>query len=183
MLLQEHEIKETGISQYGVIPSSDITFEEGIREICKGNACRLYGTTWACPPAVGTVEQCRERCLQYQKAMVFQAVYPLTDSFDFEGMMQGHASFKKLCDQLYLLVKAQTSSFLLLSNEGCNRCETCTYPESPCRMPERLFPSLEGYGINVARLAAKAGVRYHNGENTVTYFGMLLYDEHPQNHP
>lgn len=42
-------------------------------------------------------------------------------------------------------------------------------------MPEMLFPSLEGFGIDVASLAAKAGLAYNGGENTVTYFGMLLY--------
>lgn len=42
-------------------------------------------------------------------------------------------------------------------------------------MPEMLFPSLEGFGIDVASLAAKVGLTYNGGENTVTYFGMLLY--------
>ena len=42
-------------------------------------------------------------------------------------------------------------------------------------MLEMLFPSLEGFGIDVASLAAKAGLTYNGGENTVTYFGMLLY--------
>ena len=107
--------------------------------------------------------------------MVFDAVYPLTDPFDYEGMTEGHGAFKKLCDRLYILVKKQLSSFLLLSNEGCNRCEACTYPEGAGRMPEMLFPSLEGFGIDVASLAAKAGLTYNGGENTVTYFGMLLY--------
>ena len=101
--------------------------------------------------------------------MVFDAVYPLTDPFDYEGMTEGHGAFKKLCDRLYILVKNQLSSFLLLSSEAC------TYPEGACRMPEMLFPSLEGFGIDVASLAAKAGLTYNGGENTVTYFGMLLY--------
>lgn len=67
-------------------------------------------------------------------------------------------------------------SFLILSNEGCGRCERCTYPTAECRKPERLFPSLEGFGIHVAKLAESAKVKYINGENTVTYFGMLLFD-------
>lgn len=96
-------------------------------------------------PRLERVEQCRQRCLRYEKARVFDAVYPLTDPFDYEGMTEGHGAFKKLCDRLYILVKNQLSSFLLLSNEGCNRCEACTYPEGACRMPEMLFPSLEGF--------------------------------------
>lgn len=175
MILKESDLKRSGIHEYGLLSTADIPFEQEIRKICEDNACRLYGTTWACPPAVGTVNECRARCLQYQTAMVFNAVYPLEDSFDYEGMLQGHGDFKDLCDRLYTLAKTHLCKFLLLSNEGCKRCGNCTYPSAPCRQPERLFPSLEGFGIHVAQLADRANIKYVNGTNTVTYFGMLLY--------
>jgi len=35
--------------------------------------------------------------------------------------------------------------------------------------------SLEGYGFIVSELAESAGIRYHNGANTVTYFGALCF--------
>ena len=174
-MLEDSELKKIGIHQYGIVSPTAIVFDEEIRKICENNVCRLYGKTWACPPAVGTVSQCRERCLQYKNAMVFNGVYPLEDSFDYEGMREGHAQFKKLCDRLYEAVRPRYDSFILLSNEGCNRCGTCTYPNAACRMPDKLFPSLEGFGIHVAKLAASAGIHYINGANTVTYFGMLLY--------
>lgn len=174
-MFSEKDLKELGIAQYGTINPSEIPFLPVIREICQGNGCGQYGKTWACPPAVGTLEECRSRCLAYEKALVFNAVYPLEDSFDYEGMMAGHRAFKALCDQLYALAKPTRSPFLLLSNEGCTRCQSCTYPDSPCRMPELLFPSVEGFGIHVGQLAQKAGLTYINGENTVTYFGVLLY--------
>ncbi len=175
MVLKESDLKEIGIHEYGIIPTTEIPFEQEIRKICEDNVCRLYGTTWACPPAVGTEEECKARCLQYQTAMVFNAVYPLEDSFDYEGMLRGHGAFKDLCDRLYTLVKTQFCHFLLLSNEGCKRCKICTYPSAPCRQPERLFPSLEGFGIHVAKLAGCADIKYVNGTDTVTFFGMLLY--------
>lgn len=175
MEITKEEFQDIGIHQWGIIAPADIEFREDIRSICEGNTCRRYGTTWACPPAVGTVAVCKERCLNYQKAMVFNAVYHLEDSFDYEGMMAGHREFKKLCDRLYKLVKEHHPELLLLSNESCIRCETCTYPDAPCRMPQLLFPSLEGYGIHVMNLAQKAGIGYKNGQNTVTYFGMVLY--------
>lgn len=174
-MLTDSEFKEIGIHQYGIVSPAEIVFDEEIRKICENNVCRLYGKTWACPPAVGTVSQCRERCLQYENAMVFNCVYPLEDSFDYESMREGHAQFKKLCDRLYEAVRPRYDSFILLSNEGCNRCETCTYPNAACRMPDKLFPSLEGFGIHVTKLAVSAGIHYINGANTVTYFGMLLY--------
>lgn len=173
--MTEKALLKTGISQYGTISPTKIVFRNEIRKICEGNSCRLYGKTWACPPAVGTVEECRERCLHYANAIVFNAVYHLEDSFDYEGMIAGHGEFKKLCDTIYNLMNNEQTKFLLLSNEGCNRCKVCTYPESVCRLPQMLFPSLEGYGINVMELAENAGITYNNGENTVTYFGMVLY--------
>ncbi len=174
-MLKESELKEIGIHEYGVISTAEIPFEEEIQKICENNVCRLYGKTWACPPAVGTVHACRKRCLHYAEAMVFNAVYSLEDAYDYAGMIKGHDAFKDLCDRLYTLAKTQRHDFLILSNEGCRRCKTCTYPSAPCRKPERLFPSLEGFGIHVGKLAASANIKYTNGENTVTYFGMLLY--------
>jgi predicted metal-binding protein len=107
--------------------------------------------------------------------MVFNAVYPLEDSFDFEGMKAAHKEFKAICDKLYSLLRKQTDDFTILSNESCMRCAKCTYPSGSCRYPEILFPAIEGYGIMVANLAKCAKICYMNGRNTVTYFGMLLY--------
>jgi len=162
-----------GVTAYGCISTKQIVFSEEVRRLCAGNQCRNFGKTWACPPAVGTVEECRKQCLQYSSALVFSSVYSLEDSFDFEGMSQGHRSFKSVCDNLYKQLKPP---FLLLSNEGCLRCRVCTYPQAPCRFPEKLFPALEGYGILVKELAESAGMRYHNGANTVSFFGMLCYN-------
>ena len=35
--------------------------------------------------------------------------------------------------------------------------------------------SLEAYGIHVSKLAETAGMKYINGQNTVTYFGAVLF--------
>ena len=57
----------------------------------------------------------------------------------------------------------------------CGRCASCTYPDAPCRFPEELYHSLEGYGFNVSELAGQAGIRYMNGPSTVTFLGAVLY--------
>jgi hypothetical protein len=36
--------------------------------------------------------------------------------------------------------------------------------------------SLETYGVNVSKLAPAAGMKYVNGQDTVTYFGAVLFD-------
>lgn len=54
---------ESGMWQADFINPEDLVFYPEIREICKGNVCRNYGASWACPPAVGTIEECKSRVL------------------------------------------------------------------------------------------------------------------------
>ncbi|MBQ9912152.1 MAG: hypothetical protein IJM49_03895 [Firmicutes bacterium] len=46
-----------------------------------------------------------------------------------------------------------------------------------CRFPDELQPSIEGYGLYVLELARLAGIRYNNGQSTVTFFGAVVYSE------
>ncbi len=166
------DLAALGITDFGYISTEEIVFSPEVRTLCEGNMCRNYGKTWACPPAVGTCDECRAELLRYPRALVFAARYPLEDSFDFEGMAEGHREFKAVCDRLYERLE---KPYLLLSNEGCKRCKTCTYPQAPCCFPDKLFPSLEGYGMLVNKLAKSAGIPYIGGPNTVSYFGMVCF--------
>ena len=167
---------ETGLYEYGAISTKDLEYSREVRKICEGNSCRQYGASWACPPAVGTLAECRKRVERYDTLLLFSQKYELADSFDFEGMGAALEDFKKLADRFHRRIWAELGDFLLLSNEGCGRCAKCTYPEEPCRFPELLHPSLEGYGFVVSALAEAAHVRYNNGPNTVTFFGALLWN-------
>lgn len=113
------------------------------------------------------------RCLNDSSSIGFTSTYQLEDLFDFDGMARGHRQFKEVCDRLYDHVQPP---FLMLSNEGCIRCKTCTYPAYPCRFPDKLFPSLKRYGILVNQLAETAGIPYCSGIDTVTYFGIVCYN-------
>ena len=65
---------------------------------------------------------------------------------------------------------------LHLGAGGCGICRACARREDlPCRHPELAVASLEGYGVNVSALAASAGMKYVNGQNTVTYFGAVFF--------
>ena len=166
---------EAGVFQHGEVKISDILLHDEIQAICRGNACRAYSKTWACPPAIGGIDECRARLDGYEKGIVFSCKYDLEDSYDFEGMEDAGIEFRRTCDKLWEKLEGHKKGFLLLANGGCLRCEKCTYPDSPCRMPEKLFPAFEGHGIIVSDAAKLAGINYINGKDTVTYLGMLLY--------
>ena len=167
---------ECGFLEIGRLEIEDLKYHPEIRAICEGNGCRNYGTSWACPPAVGTLDECRERVEKYGGMLLFSACSSLDDPFDMDGMRKGWKRFKEAVDRLNDALHYLLDNYFILSNEGCGRCKSCTYPSAPCRYPERLHHSLEGYGFIVSELARDAGIRYNNGSNTVTYFGALLYN-------
>lgn len=175
----DEKVKETarrsGMWQADIINTKDLLFYPELQEICKRNTCRNYGATWACPPAIGTVEECKRRVRQYEKLLLFSIKYGLEDSFDIERMGNALRSFKDSVDAFDAQLQMFLAHYLLLSNEGCGRCARCTYPASPCRFPEHLHHAIEGYGLNIHELAKAAGLEYNNGEHTVTFFGGLLF--------
>lgn len=171
----EKIILETGFYETGTVDIASLQYYPEIRRICEGNTCRGYGASWACPPAVGTLEECKQRVEQYSNMLLFTGRFEIEDSFDFEGMTDSMFRFKKMVEQLDRAIEGVLNPYQLLSNEGCGRCENCTWPDAPCRFPDRLYHSIEGYGFQVSQLAEQAGVRYNNGQNTITYFGALLF--------
>lgn len=107
--------------------------------------------------------------------LLFTGRFEIEDSFDFEGMIDRMFQFKKMVEQLDQTLKNSLDSYQLLANEGCGRCDGCTWPDAPCRFPDRLYHSIEGYGFQISQLAKQAKIRYNNGQNTITYFGALLF--------
>ena len=169
-------IDRLGFSQQGELKIDELVYYPEIRDICATDQCRCYGKSWSCPPAVGTLEECRQRIESYNTMLLFSLKTELEDSFDYEGMMEGAAAFKDLVSTLQSELQSTLPRYLLMALAGCKKCGTCTYPDAPCRHPESMFHSLEGYGFDVHLLAEAAGIKYNNGPNTVTYFGAILFD-------
>ena len=76
-----------GAFRAAVVPVEKIEFEPAFRKLCESNACGMYGRSWMCPPHVGPVEELIARARRYRRALVYQTVDALEDSYDFEGMM------------------------------------------------------------------------------------------------
>lgn len=52
-------ISQYPIFEYRVLDTGDIKVQSRVRTICK-QECERYGSTWACPPAVGELSECRK---------------------------------------------------------------------------------------------------------------------------
>ena len=161
------------ISQYAWVDPHEIEFSERIRYVCE-HECPMYGKSWACPPAVGSVEACKARVRAYSGALVFTSLSETADITDIQATLATRGPHEALTRQVRDILHQYSPDVLTLSTESCAVCEHCAYPDAPCRHPERMFPCVESYGIVATALAEQNGIEFYNG-NLVTWFSVLCY--------
>lgn len=173
----EQAVLDCGAAKVASTEVEKIPFRREFRAACEVNTCGNFNKCWTCPPCVGDIDELMERAKGYRHALVYQTIASLEDSFDIEGMLEAGARHNQLAQKLAETVIAQMPEETLhLSAGGCRVCEVCAKrEEQPCRFPELALASLEAYGVLVSELAEQCGLKYINGQNTVTYFGAILY--------
>ena len=67
--LLEEKLSELPLYIYDFFDPQELEFSDRIRWICR-NECPKYGTTWACPPGVGTVAECQKKCMSYENCLL-----------------------------------------------------------------------------------------------------------------
>ena len=118
-----------------------------------------------------------EKARKYSKAVMIQTTAVMEDSFDFETMMQAAKDHKERFGKVVELFRTEDPECLPMGAGGCNICKKCTYPDEPCRFPDKAFTSMEAYGLYVAAECKKAGLEYNYGPNTLTYSSCILYND------
>ena len=168
---------EAGATKAVMIPVESIIMSPVFRDICKGNQCGKYGKCWVCPPELPDVQTVMDAIRSHSSALWYQTVSPIEDSFDIEGMIEAGDNHVMVSQRLQQTAKAVLpEGFLHLTCGGCHLCPTCAKAEGlPCRMPDKALPSLEGYCVDVYNTTKDTPLKYINGQNTVTYFGMILF--------
>lgn len=171
------EVIALGAYRANVITTDKIELDRVFRDICASNSCGRYGKCYMCPPDVGDIDTLMAEVRKYSHALVYQTVSSLEDSFDFEGMVEAKRNFYPISQRLRaVFLNMRIEKTLHLGVGGCGVCKSCAkMTDEPCRHPELAMPSLEAYGFNVSKLAKVADMKYINGQNTVTYFGAVLF--------
>lgn len=170
----EAQLAELPLLQYEFFSTADLEFSDRIRYVCE-HECPMYGKSWACPPAVGTVEECKARCLSFENALLISTITEVNDIADIEETLATRGPHEEVTRQVHALVKEQAGETMVLSTEACAHCEQCSYPNAPCRFPNRMYPCVESHGIVVTGLAEKYGIDFLAGGNIVTWFSIIFY--------
>ena len=170
---------ENGATKAMIIPQEKVITNRAFWDICAGNGCGNFSQCWNCPPAIGEIDDLMAKIRTYTHGVLYQTIWEIEDSFDFEGMGEAGSQHQATSRRIQKAIKnVLGEGFLHLSSGGCDLCERCAKKDNePCRFPEKLLPPMEGYGIDVYRTAKGTELKYINGENTVTYFGLVLFTE------
>ena len=170
----EEQLAVLPLYEYAFIKTDELLFSERVRYICQ-TECPMYNTTWACPPAVGTVEECRKRVLAFEEGLLIATITEVSDIADIQQTLATRADHEEITRQVLTMVRRQADDTLTLSTEACAHCAHCTWPDAPCRHPDRMFPCVESHGILVTDLAERHDMDFMAQGNLVTWFSLILY--------
>lgn len=170
----EAQLTELPLYEYAFIKTDELRFSDRVRYICE-TECPMYNTTWACPPAVGTVGACQKRVMAFEEGLLIATITEVSDIADIGETLATRADHEEITRQALSMVREQASETLTLSTEACAHCGHCTWPDAPCRFPDRMFPCVESHGILVTDLAEKHDIEFLAQGNVVTWFSLILY--------
>lgn len=172
------EIKEiidaVGFEDSGCCASSEIRVRKDVRNMCSAGKCNMYGHNWSCPPACGELNIYADRIAATEQCFVVQTVMEMEDDYDVETMMEAEQVQKKRMFETAEKLREAGLDCLVLASGACTICKPCTYPDAPCRFPEKRLVSMESAGLMVNEVCDKANVRYNHGRETITYTGAIL---------
>jgi predicted metal-binding protein len=168
---------EVGFTHAAPLKTNTLRFLPEVREMCNADRCHHYNTNWMCPPACGALEECAARAAGFKEGIIVQSVGDLEDSFDIEAMQRIEQEHKKRFQHLAAVLSAACSRILALGAGSCNLCEFCTYPDAPCRFPDKAISSMEANGLWVSDVCEKNGVPYNYGPNMMAFTSCILVSE------
>ena len=163
-----------GFSEAALLDCGTIELREEVRRMCAADTCGMYGKNWSCPPACGSLEKCREKVRGYRFGILVQTIGELEDSWDYEGMQETEKQHKETFRKAAVLLREQYPGLLALGAGCCTVCASCSYPDGPCRFPEKRISSMEAYGIVVSDLCKANEMGYYYGPGKIAYTSCYL---------
>ena len=171
----EAELLELPLYVYQFFNTEELEFTDRIRWICE-HECPMYNKSWACPPAVGTVNLCKARCRSYNRGLMIATTTQVSDISNIDETLATRPAHERVTNQVRDLFRVQGVEPYVLSTEACTECERCAWLDGkPCYHPDRMHPCVESHGINIIPMIDELGLTFQYGDNTVTWFSLLLF--------
>lgn len=173
----EEQLAQLPLYLYDFFDPKELEFSQRIRWICQ-NECPMYGKSWACPPGVGSVEQCRQTCLGYNSCLLIVTMAQVEDIANIEQTLATRPEHEEITNQVGAAMEALGAKPYILSTEACTLCPRCAILDGQsCRFPDKMHPCVESQGINVIPVLENRGLDFQFGSNIVTWISLLFYNE------
>lgn len=157
-----------------VMDTGDLVFVPSFRPLCQENLCGKYGANYACPPDCGTVEEMKERILQWPRALVLQTLWDIDDPLDESQTKPAKGQHNRMTR---LLIDRAGQPGLMVGAGGCSLCSPCALVEGePCRFPDKRYSCMSAYCIFVQEMAASCGMEYDCGTGITAFFSMFCFN-------
>lgn len=174
-VLLESQLAEFPLYSYGFMDPKELEFTQRVRFICR-QECPMFGKTWACPPAVGSVEECQKKCLQFPQCLMIATITEVSDIANIDETLSTRGDHEAITNDVAALLRAQGVEPYILSTEACAICDRCAWLDGqPCRFPEKMHPCVESHGINIIPTLEAQGIPFIYGENIVTWVSLLFF--------
>ena len=175
MELLENRLAELPLLGYFFVDPESLEFSDRVRLICE-RECPRYGKSWACPPAVGSVRECREKCLSYGNCLMIATVTEVADIGNMAQTLATRPEHEAITEQVADILRGHGVAPYILSTEACAICDRCSILDGqPCRFPEKMHPCVESHGINLIPTLEENGIEFQYGGNVVTWVSLLFY--------
>jgi bifunctional UDP-N-acetylglucosamine pyrophosphorylase/glucosamine-1-phosphate N-acetyltransferase len=170
------EALSEGFSQAGALNCEALEFMPEVRDMCAADRCHSYGKNWTCPPACGTIEEAARQASKYSYGIIVQTIGHLEDDFDYENMQETAEKHKENFEKFVTKLRTRFANILPMGAGTCTICKLCTYPDAPCRFPDRAISSMEAYGLFVSKVCTLSDMKYNNGPLSITYVSCILFE-------
>ena len=150
------EAKKLGFSDAAIMETKDLVFVPEYRMYCEQNRCGCYNLNPACPPASGTVEEMKQRALQYKKTLVLQTMQDYEMDFKKAKLTQN-----KLTEQLSEKMKEAGKTDILIMSSGPYKHHSC----------------MSAYCVDAQKMADAVGMKCWTDDDYIRYFSEILFNE------
>lgn len=150
----EELLRQSGYHDFRWLVGAQLPVCQWVRFKCR-YGCPHYGQLAACPPAVPTLDECRELFGEYGHVAIIRL------SACVSGIAEDAAWNRQVSQELLALERtvflAGFVKALVLFPGPCRLCETCSGDRTACRRSAEVRPSPEALGVDLFGAARLAG--------------------------
>ena len=95
----EEKLAELPLYCYQFFDPQELEFSQRVRWICE-HECPMYGKSWACPPGVGSVETCQEKCMRHKNCLMIATVTEVPDIADITQTLATRTDHEDITNQV-----------------------------------------------------------------------------------